>query len=118
MVTKESGDQLELIDTTAITKREEESIEARFARFDALNPHVYRNLRKLAIAAVRGGAKRLGIKALYERLRWSYLETGRESGFKLPNEFTAHYARKLMREEPKLRGVFVVRRLRSRRGRK
>lgn len=87
------------------------SIEDAFIEFHANNPHVYRNLRFLALQAVRAGRKKLGVKFLFERLRWEYfLNTKREEGeFALNNNFTSRYARMLMVNNPELESVFETR---------
>jgi len=70
------------------------TIEARFRRFDADNPHVYAALYRLAWEDVYTGARRISIKALYERLRGHVSTTG-EPAYILNNDYTALYARKL-----------------------
>ncbi|MDA0244936.1 MAG: hypothetical protein OT477_16085 [Chloroflexi bacterium] len=89
-----------------------DTIIGRFDKFHARNPHVYQNLRKLALAARRAGQRRSGTKALFEILRYATLVTTGEV-FKLNNNFTAIYARMLMREEPELRGFFTLRERRA-----
>lgn len=103
--------QTELFPITPTTKKG--SIQEMFEEFDELNPHVYEALKELALKAKRSGAKKLGIKALYEILRWNYmLQTG-GAEYKLPNDFHSRYARKLMENEPELANMFNTRRLRS-----
>jgi len=82
----------------------------RFDQFDFENPRVYLALLGFALQAKRNGAQRIGISLLYERLRWySSFETT-DPAFKLRNDFRAFYARKLMQDEPELRGFFITRR--------
>lgn len=88
------------------------SIAARFAEFHAANPHIYAEIVKMARRARARGAERIGIKMLWEALRWQLaVETGRVDGdtFRLNNVFTAHYARLVMEQEPDLRGIFETR---------
>ena len=85
-----------------------DTILSRFEKFHAVNPHVYENLRELALAARRAGQRRSGTKALFEILRYATLVTTGEV-FKLNNNYTAIYARMLMKEEPELRGFFTLR---------
>jgi hypothetical protein len=88
------------------------SIAEAFAVFHGENPHVFRNLRKLALTwHARHPAEKVGIKHLYEVLRWEYeTRTDRPSNeVCLNNNFTAYYARLLMASEPILRGVFEIR---------
>lgn len=88
-------------------------IAARFEQFHAENPHVYRMLRDLCLKA-RGlnPGCRIGVKALFERLRWQVrFETrgGAAGEWKLNNNYTALYARMLMEREPELAGIFETR---------
>jgi hypothetical protein len=84
--------------------------------FHALNPQVYEMLRAKALQAVRRGQRRLGIRTLWESLRWDLmLQTTPVPGskpstdIKLNDHYTAFYARELMAREPELAGVFEVR---------
>jgi len=86
------------------------TIEDRFLSFDAANPHIFSRLKIIALNLRRSGRKKYGVKALFERLRWDGdVMTDAEDEYKLSNDFTALYARKLMREVPELRGFFSVR---------
>lgn len=89
------------------------TIEQRFARFHADNPHVYRELRRLALDLVDRGHTRIGIGMLTEVLRWSAMQTRGDDSYKLNNSFRALFARMLADNEPALADVFEFRRLRS-----
>lgn len=83
-------------------------LEQRFQAFHAENPHVYAKLRELALQACASGRK-MGIAALFERLRWlSQVETAGDP-YRLNNSYRAPYARLLMAREPSLRGFFTTR---------
>jgi len=84
------------------------NIAERFEVFHKANPHVYQGLRTIALALNRAGFKRYSMKAIYERLRFAVIETHGEP-WKLNNDFTALYARKLMEDEPELVGFFELR---------
>jgi hypothetical protein len=104
--------QLDLIEITTPSYHGMTQEEA-FTAFEGANPHVYENLRKLALEAhATRPAEKLGMKYLFEILRWEYLtKTDRPANeFALNNNFTAYYARLLMAREPQLRGVFELRR--------
>jgi hypothetical protein len=90
------------------TLGEDNSLPARFERFDEANPHVFRALVSLA-RRIRGKRPKstIGIGMLYEVLRWRcYMETDTEEPYRLSNDFRAFYARKIMREEHDLNGIF------------
>lgn len=92
------------------------SIDARFADFDRDNPFVYAELVKFTRRAVRAGVTRLGIRCVWERLRWKFeVETYRPAGepFKLNDHFTSRYVRKLVRQHPEWAGLFELRELRA-----
>ncbi|WP_218014527.1 hypothetical protein [Mycolicibacterium palauense] len=86
------------------------STSERFEQFHRDNPHVYRALVRLAREWVnRTGQRRLGIKTLYERARWDIAAEGGTPDHRLNNDFTAFYARLIMRQESDLDGVFALR---------
>jgi len=98
---------------TSLFKSEEtdNSIPARFDRFHAQNPHVYECLVSLARQVMaRNRGRKIGIGMLYEVLRWEYfITTDSKDEYKLPNEFRACYARKIMEENSDLAGCFHIR---------
>ena len=91
----------------------ESATDARFAEYHAANPHIYAALRRFAIEAKRAGRVRIGIKMLYERVRWHTTVEAKNDTFKLNNNWHAHYARLLMEQEPELRGFFETRKARA-----
>jgi hypothetical protein len=80
-----------------------------FDEFHDRNPHVYRELRLLALHYVRQGRKRLSIKGLYEILRLRFVHTEGGGSFALNNNYTANYSRLLMENNLELAGVFATR---------
>lgn len=75
----------------------------------ALHPEVYEALRVLALQAVRAGRRRLGMRALWERMRWELeLRTG-DVPYKLDNCLAPGYARLLTERELELSDVFEFR---------
>ena len=88
-----------------------DAIEIAFNKYHSEHPEVYSNLVALTYEWKNHGGVRLGMKTLYERLRWEW-HVGNikdDAGFKLNNNFTALYARKIMDENPDLRGMFELR---------
>jgi hypothetical protein len=91
----------------------EPTIEKAFLRFHGENPHVYQEIVMLARRAKRRGATKIGMKMLFEVLRWRHtLATGGDH-FKLNNNYHSYYARLVMLREPDLVGIFETRRLHS-----
>lgn len=88
------------------------SIEADFWLFHSENPQVYEALARLAREwKVRRPGRRLGIKMLFEVLRWQVAMSTSGDDFKLNNSYHSYYARLLMDRERDLEGLFELRRL-------
>lgn len=89
------------------------SIEHSFAEFHRANPWVCEALTKLALDLHARGRKRIGMKMLFEVLRWQHaLATIDEhSVFVLNNSLTSRYARLIMEQNPELAGIFETRKL-------
>lgn len=86
------------------------SIAEQFALFHVANPHVYREIVRLARwLRTERGFQSIGMKAIFEQLRWSYRLKTKDSKWKLNNNYTAHYARLVMEQEPDLAGFFPTR---------
>ena len=85
--------------------------EAEFWAFHAENPHIYQTLEERALQLRRSGITRWGIKALWEVCRYELaLRTSTSArSFKLNNNYTSHYARLLMHNNPELAGLFETR---------
>lgn len=98
---------------TRFTFAEPTVSEAKFLAHCEANPHVYEALRRFALEAKRAGRERLGMKALYERVRWYTAVESQGEPWKLNNSYTAFYARLLMQNEPELAGFFETRHQRS-----
>lgn len=88
---------------------ETSSLERQFLRFDELNPHVNDMIVKIAFELKRRGFKRAGMKMIFERLRWLWAMQTQGEDYKLNNNYTAFYARKVMREHQELEGFFKTR---------
>lgn len=84
------------------------SIDERFARFNADNPLILSELIELARDAKRRGFARYSVKALWEVLRFGCDPLTAER-YRLSNDFTSRYARRVMRDAPDLEGFFELR---------
>ena len=85
------------------------SIQSNFERFHEENPHVYERLTTLALNLRRKGYGSYGMKGLFEVMRWMTAMKTTGSKFKLNNNYTAHYARMIMDNNPELKGFFNIR---------
>lgn len=87
------------------------TLDMDFEDFHAANPHVYDLLCELSRDLLRAGGTPT-IKGVYEVARHR-LSVESNTDYKLNNNYTALYARRIMANEPDLDGVF---RLRERHG--
>lgn len=103
----------EQLDLTAIVLGKT-TIERRFRQYHAAHPEVYRELVQLARQAKAAGRTRMGMKALFEILRWNRMLNGVDpEGFKLNNIFSSRYTRLICEQEPDLADLFQTRELKS-----
>jgi hypothetical protein len=91
-------------------------MERDFEAFHRNNPEVYNTLVRLARQAKALGHQRVGIKMLWEVMRWEvYIATANQIGgnseYKLNNNYTSRYARRIMEQESDLDGFFELRTL-------
>jgi len=105
---------LSWLDFTAVSSGlPEDPLVRKFKAFHEANPHIYQELRRLALKMRGTGRKRYGIKSLFEVLRWHRALASTDDDFKLNNNYTSFYARVLMEQEPELAGFFNLRKSRS-----
>lgn len=83
-----------------------DAIEEQWRTFHREHPEVYVKLVELARVRLRMGHEKGSAKQLFEALRWN-ARPGELP--QLNNNFTALYAREIMRREPDLGGFFETR---------
>jgi len=89
-------------------------ITDRFFEFHNANPLVYALFQQYAIQAIDSGAKKIGAKAIYERLRWNlYFETKGDLKYKLNNDYVSRYARLFIHDFPEYSHKIETRTLKS-----
>ena len=86
-------------------------IEEKFEVYHEQNPQVYGLFIKFTKQAKQSGIKNYSSKSVFERMRWHVdIETVGEV-FKLNNNYTAYYARKMMQDYPEFSDFFRIREL-------
>ena len=91
-----------------------QDIDSKAFKFDQDNPEVYQVLRSIAFDLHINGVKKTSMKMIYEVARWQFVRQTKNSEFKLNNNFTPWYARKLMITEDYLPdGFFELREIAS-----
>lgn len=92
---------------------EDLTIQQRFEQWHALNPWVYTALEHLVEDWLAMGHTRVGIKQLFEVLRWNYGRKTVGDTFKVNNDFTSRYARMLVADHPEWAEAIEIRSLRA-----
>lgn len=93
-----------------------EGLGADWWAFHRAHPEVAGGLVRLARPLLRRGYTHLGLKMLWETLRYRTMlgaQVPDESPWRLNNNWTSFYARHLMETYPDLAGVFELRELRG-----
>lgn len=93
------------------------TLDEIFAQFHRDNPEIYATLVRLARAAKAKGRTRLGMKMLWEVMRWELLmdrpEDKSQREYALNNNYHSRYARMIMANEIDLAGIFETRSLKT-----
>jgi len=92
------------------------TIEERFQNFDSANPHIYQLIERMAIDLAIRGHRRIGIKMIWETLRYRYAVQSTGDGddaYHLNNIYTSRYARKLTQQHPDLAARIELRELKA-----
>lgn len=91
------------------------SIQERFDLFHAANPWVLDALERLTADYLASGQERLGIRMLWEVLRWRYNRATQDptSSFKVNDHYHSRYVRLLVDRHPGWASAFHTRALRA-----
>lgn len=89
-------------------------IDVKFDTYDRRNPKVYQLFKRFAYEALMTGHRHFGAKAIMERVRWETIINTTGDQFKVNNNYTSRYVRKLITEKPEFEGFFRVHKLLSR----
>lgn len=91
---------LDLAPITEPTYEPDLSLAERFAIFHSTNPHVADALEALAAQWLAAGNRKVGAKALVERLRWESGIRTVGGGYRINNSHVSFYARLLIERHP------------------
>lgn len=84
-----------------------------FKLYDAENPQIWDAFVKYCFETKAKGFTKYSAKGIFEIIRWhSGMEPGND-GFKINNNYTPDYARKMMETYPEFDGFFVMRELKA-----
>ncbi len=103
------------VSPTIVSVSESGTIQERFERFNRLNPWVFQAIERLASDWFSLGRKRMGIKMLWEVVRWQYARSTVDPAcdFKINNNYHSRYVRLLIEKHPEWIGMFETRKLQS-----
>jgi hypothetical protein len=94
--------------------RLDSTIDSRFAEFHEANPYVFRGILTMLNQARMAGKARVGMKMIFEVLRWQhFLRTEHADDFLLNNDYSSRYSRLVMATHPELGALLEMRRLRA-----
>lgn len=87
------------------------TLQEQFEEFHEKHPDVYNLFRQFASDLRKTGKESYGAKSIMERIRWHYATTSVNETFKINNNYTSRYARKLMSDQPEYKDFFETRQL-------
>lgn len=89
---------------------DEQSVYKQFLAFHAKYPKVYDLYKAFCFQLINKDYTKIGSKMIIERIRWE-IATGSkdDAGFKINNNYTAHYARLFAQEYPQYKDYFEFR---------
>lgn len=82
------------------------NLQQDYERFDKANPTVYSLFRRFAGEALDAGRDKYSARAIFHRIRWHTEIETRGDRFKVNNNHSPFYARRLEWEEPRFKGFF------------
>lgn len=83
-----------------------------FAEYHEQNPQIYEAFKKFTFYLLGKGRKHYGARGIIELVRFNSMVTGND-GFKINNNYGAHYARLFMEEHPQHDGFFKCRQMKN-----
>lgn len=83
----------------------------RFNDFHRDNPKVYSLYKKFANELLDSGCKRIGSKAIVERIRWETAISTTDIDYKINNDYTPLYARQFVTDFPDHLDRFVFKQI-------
>lgn len=88
-------------------------IDQAFWNFHRKNPKVYTKIVEMTETAKRSGKRKIGMKMLFEVIRWEHLVHTRSDDFALNNNYTSRYTRLIEECNPELANMFEKRKIKS-----
>lgn len=84
-----------------------------FKNYDAANPQIWTEFKRVCFLAKEKGFTHWSAKGVFEVIRWETQVGDNTTQFKVCNNFTPDYARKMMKEYPEFQGFFKIKQLKA-----
>jgi hypothetical protein len=89
------------------------NLDEKFAEYHMTNPTIFAKFVFYAEQLKAAGRRRIGAKAIVERIRWDSLVSAIDGDYKINNNYTSRYVRMLSVKRPDLAPMFATRQLKS-----
>lgn len=105
-------DELKMTRQSVFEFDDDDTIQGQFEQFDRDHPEVFREFRSIAQDLVSRGITRYSADAICHVIRYHRIvNQNRDGGFKISNNHTSRYARKLIEDDPSFAGFFQIKTL-------
>ena len=86
----------------------------KFRSFDREHPEIYKAYCESVDELWNAGCRRFGSQGIFWVVRWKYeVNLKHHEGYKIPNGYSPHYARKYLRDHPHRPDFFETRELKK-----
>jgi hypothetical protein len=91
------------------------TIQEQFEEFHRRNPEVFALLERFTQQVVDRGRRKIGIRMLWERVRWEVMLSTEDpcSDYKINDHYHSRYVRLLIKAHPEWESLFELRKLRA-----
>lgn len=83
----------------------------RWVEWNDNNPEFYEMFERFAFEAIRAGRKKFSAWLIVNRIRWETALRTEGDDYNINNNFIAFFARLFMRNNPKYRGFFNIKKM-------
>ena len=104
-------EQLDLFRTLGVKNTDQDKPKT-FTEYHEQNPQIYEAFKKFAFDLINKGRKHYGARGIIELIRFHSVIAGND-GFKINNNYGAHYARLFMRDFPQHDNFFKCRQMKN-----
>jgi hypothetical protein len=96
----------------ALNPNQEQEKPTTFAEYHEQNPQIYAAFKRFTFMLIQKGRKHYGARGIIELIRFNSIVSGND-GFKINNNYGAHYSRLFMKDFPQYDGFFKCRQMKN-----